>query len=152
MNQSDYDFVNVREYGIYFLRMCMITKLNLSLDDLPNISEWERKLRMMELSFNDCLSINSSDIFKCLLYTNKTKSLQFSFNFLTSLEILCKEIPKTIETVPHLFYILLLFTILSVPIIYYIFYKFKSKTVEQHRVSFYRGTIQPEYKPDCQLD
>lgn len=152
MNQSDYDFINVREYAIYFLRTCMITKLNHSVNDIPNIHEWERKTRNMETSFNDCLTINSSGIFECLPYTSETKSLQLAHNFLTYLQVFCKEVKKPDESTPPVIYIFLLLLIVSIPILCCIFYSIKSKPVKQHKITVYRGKIQDEYDSVCQLD
>lgn len=152
MNQSDYDFINVREYAIYFLRTCLITKLNLSVNDLPNIDEWERKTRNLKTTFNDCLTINSSGIFKCLPYTNETKSLRLAYNFLTYLQIFCKEVKKPNEPLTPVIYIFLLLSIVGILILCYIFHPVKSKPVKQHKITVYRGTIQDEYDSVCQLD
>lgn len=96
MNQSDYEWINIREYSIYFLRLCLINN-NLTLDEIPNIDDLEKRTRQLQLTANDCQTIRKSKLINCLHYNQANNYTQFAHDWLSYLKIYCQDVIEVNE-------------------------------------------------------
>lgn len=96
--------IEAREYALYLLRICLVQKRNIT--EPPNIYEWDYKMRHVNLTYKDCQTINSTNLYMC---SDDLKANDYAQKFLSTLNDVCKGINQPAHEWTWSFYILLMF-------------------------------------------
>uniref|UniRef100_A0A8D9A355 Uncharacterized protein n=2 Tax=Cacopsylla melanoneura TaxID=428564 RepID=A0A8D9A355_9HEMI len=103
-----FEILNAREYAIYLMRICIITKFNV-LEPL-DINHLEWKTRQLKLTFDDCQNANATNLYKCSPNNTINEGSIYAQNFLSALESVCKDIEPPYD---WMYYLIIIFSAIS---------------------------------------
>lgn len=89
--------MEAREYAIYLIRMCLSFQNN-SFPDNYDVQGWESRARSLNLTYDDCFEISSSNVLNC---SHTLNGNEYGVNFLSVLQSLCASIKPSPTYYPY---------------------------------------------------
>uniref|UniRef100_A0A8D8UVQ3 Uncharacterized protein n=1 Tax=Cacopsylla melanoneura TaxID=428564 RepID=A0A8D8UVQ3_9HEMI len=112
LSETYNEVIEAREYAIYLIRLCLSRQMNIL--DPPNVSQWEWKMRQVDLTYEDCQKIKETNLYKCTPNETINAGSTYARNFLSAMQSTCNAVEPSIDWMYYVYIFLCVILILGV--------------------------------------